>query len=265
LITLWYHRGEWRLSTSGAIDADTTSNGAEYTFAELVWNTAALMYGSKESFLARLNTKHNYMFELCTPWNIVVTQHQTSKLVLHGVRDMSTYKELHIHDFDLVQVKVHDLKNEAEICATFAGKSWQEEGYIVMDKTTMERVKIKNPAYVSVHHVKTGVSPYEIVNVIKTNEISEFCVYFKERTEFILRLDEEWVKLENMLNSKWKHVLNEGRFETQKDFAITMMKEVERPFHSVMFNMKSGKIDNIRAGMCALDTKFLYFYLQPEK
>lgn len=265
LITLWYYKGEWRLSTSGTIDADTTSNGAEYTFAELVWNTVASMYGSKEAFLAKLNPEYNYMFELCTPWNIVVAQHQVSRLVLHGVRDMNTWKELHIHNFDLVQAKVYDLKDEADIRATFEGKSWQEEGYIVMDKHTMERVKIKNPAYVSVHHVKSGVSPYEIVNVIKTNEIDEFCVYFKERTDFIHKLNYTWIALQNMLEHKWKTVLKEGAYETQKDFALAMMKEVDKPFHGIMFNMKKGTITNIREGMCELDNKFLYFYLKADE
>jgi hypothetical protein len=277
LMTFWYYKGEWRLSTSGTIDADTTSNGGEFTFAELAWNSAIAMYGSKEAFLVKLNPQYNYMFELCTPWNIVVTQHQTSRLVLHGIRDMKTFKELHLHDTGLVSVKVYDLKDEDAIRETFTGENargWQEEGYVAMDKHTMEKVKMKNPAYVSVHHVKSGVSPYEIMSVIKSNEISEFCVYFKERTEFINMLNDLWIELETRLENIWKVELNCGVFDTQKEFALKVLNNVERPFHGIMFNMKKGinaenekkkvGITNIREGLCELENRFLYKYLQGE-
>lgn len=264
LMTLWYYKGEWRCSTSGTIDADSTCNGGEFTFADLLWQAAKEMYGSKEEFLARLNPHFNYMFELCTPYNIVVTQHTESKILLHGVRDMRTWEEDFIDDYDLFKVKTHDINNEADMRATFGNMTWQEEGYIVMDKTNMNRGKSKNPAYVSVHHQKSGVSPYEIVNIIKINEIDEFCVYFKERTELILLLKANWDILERRLNTIWVDTLKSGNYETQRDFALSV-QTIDREFHGMMFKMKSGKIKTIREGMCELDNRFLYNYLQDER
>lgn len=265
LITLWNYKGEWRCSTSGTIDADSTCNGGEFTFADLVWQAVTAMYGSKEAFLAKLDPSLNYMFELCTPYNIVVTQHTDSKLLLHGVRDMETWSELHIEDFDLVKVGTHDLRNEADMRATFEKMTWQDEGYIIMDVTNFNRAKCKNPAYVSVHHTKSGVSPYEIVNVIKTNEIDEFCVYFKERTEFILMLKANWDILEARLTDIWIDALKSGNYESQKDYALAVMGSVERDFHGLFFKMKNKRILNIREGLCELDNRFLYKYLQDER
>lgn len=199
LITCWNYKGEWRLSTSGTIDAESSANGGDCTFADLVWKTVAIMYGSKEAFIAKLNPDYNYMFELMTPFNIVVTQHPDYRLLLHGVRDMNTLKELHIHNIDLQQVRIHDLKDVDDITKSFNDMTWQEEGYIVMDKHTMDRVKIKNPAYVAAHHVCTGLSPYHILSVVKNNELDEFLVYFPTRTDELNGLQELYDNLLNKL------------------------------------------------------------------
>lgn len=258
LITLYRYKDEWCVSTTGTPDASSTANAGEYTFAQLFWNAAAIMYGSKDAFVERLDTNLNYMFELCTPYNIVVTQHSESRIFLHGARDMRTLKEVHITDMDLVKVKTHDLRNEADIRATFANMTWQDEGYIVCD-TNFNRAKIKNPSYVAVHHVKSGVSPYEIVNVVKQNEIDEFCVYFKERIDFIMLLKKNWDALEAKLIDTYEGIKG---IELQRDFALKVIADVEKPFHSIMFGLRSGRLQSARDGMCGIDNRFLYNYLQ---
>ena len=263
LITLWYYKGKWEVSTSGTIYADQLANEAEYTFAELFWNAVKLMYGSKEEFISNLDTNYNYMFELCTPFNIIVTQHQESKTFLHGVRDMRTWKELLINDFDYFhKVKTRSLKSVDEMTNSFENMTWQEEGYVALDLVSMERGKLKNPAYVSAHHISSGMSPYHIIEVIKKNEISEFCLYFKERSEFIHLLKSRWDVLEGKLYFEWTNILQSGNFPTQKEFALEVLSEIKKPFHGIMFQMKTGKLKSIREGMCALDNKFLYYYLQ---
>jgi len=247
LITFFNYKNEWRISTSGTIDADSLSNGGAYTFADLVWKSVEIMYGSKDTFLAKLNPNYNYMFELCTPFNLVVTQHVDYRLVLHGVRDMQTLKELHIHNFDLVQVKVHDLKNVEDIQASFVDMTWQEEGYIVLDKHSMKRVKIKNPAYVSAHHVATNLSPYHVLSVVKNNELSEFLIYFPTRTDELNGLQELYnnllTKLSNIFETELKPVMTElsDKEYAAKVFEICNTNNIKN-FSGLFFMLKKSNI-----------------------
>lgn len=242
LITVWFYNGEWRLSTSGTIDADSSANGgAAYTFADLVWKSVEIMYGSKEAFLAKLDTNFNYMFELMTPFNLVVAQHTDYKLILHGARDMRTLKEIHIHDIDLVKVKVHSLKNVDEMVATFDGMTWQEEGYIGMDKN-FNRFKLKNPAYVAAHHTTQNLSPYHILAVVKTNELSEFLVYFPGRTTELLGLQEKYDELLDILYSLYTHIFDYARHLNDREYAELVFKTTQthdlKTFSGLFFNIR---------------------------
>ena len=66
---------------------------------------------------------------------------------------------------------------------------WSEEGYVVCDHT-FSRVKIKNPAYVAVHHLKGKTAEHNIMTIVKANEIEEFMNTFPERKDELLRVEE---------------------------------------------------------------------------
>jgi hypothetical protein len=261
LTNLYNYKGVWYVQTSGNIYANQYGNSSEFTFGELFWISVKEMYGSKEEFLSRLNPNYNYMFELCTAYNIVVCQHTKSEIWLHGVRDMTTWKELHIDKFDLYKVKSYNFMDIEQMKATFDNMTWQDEGYVIYDKH-FNRAKLKNPKYCKIHHLKGGLSPYSIIDIIKTNEIAEFCVYFKEREEFIKLLKSRWDALEGRLYFEWTNILSCGDFPTQKEFAVEVLEEIKKPFQGMMFALKAGKIKAVREGMCDLDNKFLYYYLQ---
>ena len=253
LINVYNYNGKWHVQTSGVIDGDAQTNHVTMRFNELFWNTVEMMYGSVYDFTQKLNTDYNYMFELCTPWNIVVTPHEDYTIKLHGVRDMTTFKYVDIDTIDLVKVKSYDLSSVDEMLEQFDNMSWMEEGFVAFDG--VNRAKCKNPKYVSVHHVKSGVSPYAIINVIKTNEIDEFCVYFKEKTEFILDLKTKWDNVENELKTYYN---SNSDITDQKQFALKVLSELEKSYTGIMFAMRSGNITTIHEGMCKLDNRFWY-------
>lgn len=263
LITLWFYKNQWHLSTSGTIYADSFSNEGLYTFKELFWLSVDNNYSNKESFLSLLDKNYNYMFELCTPWNIVVTQHDTFDIYLHGARNMTNLNEIRLDSEMLIpfkKAKTYSLKNAAEIEATFQHMSWQEEGYVVCDHM-FRRNKIKNPTYVSVHHVKTNASPYEIIEIIKKNEIDEFIVYFKEKEEFILNLKDRWDTTEIRLNNLVVQ-FNEKEFANQKEFALEVQDKIEKCFQFMFFSFRNNKLKTVRDAMNTIENKFWYNYLQ---
>lgn len=249
LINLYWYNNQWNVQTSGTIDGNVFSNNAISTFESLVWKTVEIMYGSKEEFISRLDTENNYMFELCTPENIVVTPHKDYVMKLHGVRNMKTFQFQDIEKFNLVIAKSYPLKSIKDMTDSFDSMPWTEEGYVVCD-ANFNRGKIKNPKYVAVHHVSTGVSPYSIMSVIKTNEIDEFLAYFAHRKDEVMFLKEGWDKCVKELTDYYNTIKH---IETDKEFALTIQNEknLKRDFRSIMFNLRNKNI-SVHDAMCNL-------------
>jgi hypothetical protein len=194
------------------------------------------------------------MFELCTPWNIVVTPHEDYTIKLHGVRDMNTFDWIDIDTIDLVKVKSYDLSSIDEMLEQFENMTWMEEGFVVFDGK--HRAKCKNPKYVQVHHTVMGVSPYAIVNVIKTNEIDEYLAYFKHKADEINFIKENWDIELNTLQTIYDSIKN---ITDQKEFALKVFALVkDKTLTGIMFAMRNNNIADIHAGMCKLDNRFWY-------
>jgi hypothetical protein len=259
IITLYFYNNKWNVATSGTIHAETNASGAFRTFNELFWFSIENMYGSIDKFISKLNHNYNYMFELMTPENIVVTQHTDYTAILHGVRDLTTLKELYVEDFKHIfkTVNVHDFKTLGELETSFKDMTWQEEGYVVRDNNFGRR-KIKNPKYVAVHHIKSGCSPYAIIDVIKANELDEYLVYFPENKEKILNLEKNLKKLEIELHRIWINKLNCGIYQTQKEYALDVFKYVDKKYTGIFFALQKGSIKSILQGLINLDNKILY-------
>lgn len=254
LTNLYFYNGKWHVQTSGVIDGDAQTNHVTMRFNELFWNTVEIVYGSVYDFTEKLNTNYNYMFELCTPWNIVVTPHEDYTIKLHGVRDMTTYEWVDIDSIDLLKVKTYNLKSLNDMYSKLEDMPWMEEGFVVFDG--VNRAKIKNPKYVAVHHTVTGVSPYAIVNVIKTNEIDEYLAYFKHKADDINFIKENWDAELKRLQDIYNTVKN---IDDQKEFALAVFASgLEKSFTGIMFAMRNNNIADIHAGMCKLDNRFWY-------
>ena len=123
----------------------------------------------------KLNKNYCYMFELCSPFNVVVTPHTESFLALLAVRNLKDLSEYNYEALKTVSetlgvplVKAFDInvKDVGGIKRTFDGMPFTEEGYVVVD-ANFNRIKIKNPAYVSAHHLKGKMGRYHIMSIIK--------------------------------------------------------------------------------------------------
>lgn len=255
LMNLYYYKGEWRVQTSGTIDADTGSNHISMTFADLFWKAVTDMYGCRTKFLLLLDTNKNYMFELCTPWNIVVTPHTDYKVYLHGVRDMKTFKWIELESVKgLVTAERHNISSITEMESTLNDMPWQDEGYVLVDKY-FNRVKCKNPKYVAVHHTATKVSPYAIMSVIKSNEIDEFLAYFAHHTDEVMLLKSKWDELHNDLLNYYNTVKD---IETDKEFALTVKECELKRYSGLFFSLRNGRIKSVHEGMCKISDRELY-------
>lgn len=278
LIQCYYdpHKEKWFAATTGTAEGEgEVNNKRGTTFNELFWETINRYSGFKVSQLLKENT---YVFELCTPYNVVVTPHTVSTVTLLTIRDNNTLEE---YSYDIVKwtgdnvfhvpvidvVKMNQV-NFNDIIETFKDMPWSEEGYVVVDEN-FNRVKIKNPAYVAIHHTKNKLGEHHILEIIKTNEIEEYMSVFTERRDeilslelayknFISRLDACWFELKNLLP---KNITK----EEQKLFAMNVFKICDKhklkEFTGLFFCLKDGKINSVVEYVRNLDNKKLWDYL----
>ena len=265
---------KWCAATSGMAEGEGEVNDKPNTkFSELFWDTITL---PKYKFnWARMVKGRTYMFELMTPYNIVVCPHGESKTVLLGVRDLDTLNEYDFNDLYTISVDIGlplvksfniNALNAGHLIATFEGMPFFEEGYVVVDNK-FNRIKIKNPAYVAMHHTKSKLGKHHILEVLKTNEIDEWVATFPERSEEIINLKNGLLKLTDDLENAWVELLPHKPKKItkaeQKRFAMKVFEVTKKHFSDnrhtgLFFGLKDGKINSVRDYIVNMNNKDLY-------
>lgn len=268
---------QWFAATSGTGEGEgEVNNKMGLTFNDLFWKTVDEKYNFDKTKLVK---GFCYAFELTTPYNIVVKPHGASSVTLLAVRNVdSNLLEVNYNDLALVAkhlglpfVKSFELNkgNVGHIIKTFDNMSWSEEGYVVVDGQ-MNRIKIKNPAYVAVHHLKSKTGEHNIMEVVKSNEVDEFAATFPERKNELYKLKTNYDKLISDLNLIWdelkKHKPKNITKEEQKKFAMKVFElsskdDLVKLFSGLFFNLKDSKIESVEKYIHEFDNKRLYLIL----
>lgn len=151
-----------------------------------------------------IDPDRTYMFELTSPFNKVVVPWHETKAWLLGERDNKTFEETYFsysvlrYMFDTP--KVFKLGSIDECVLAASTLPADEEGYVVCDKN-FNRVKVKSPTYVALHHMKNnGVLSYERgLEIVRGNELGEVLTYFPEFKEHLDQIKEKYDKFHNDL------------------------------------------------------------------
>lgn len=267
-----WNKKVWFAATTGTAEGEgEVNNKMGTTFNELFWDTLNNKYAFNDCLLDK---NHIYVFELTTPYNIVVKPHGESSATILTVRNRETLVELSGKDLEMAVislglplVKKFDLnaKDVGALLRTFEGMPWSEEGYVVVD-ANFNRVKIKNPAYLAVHHLKGKTAEHNILTIVKTNEIEEFASTFPERKEELYKLKENYDNLTETLNVTWEVLkLDKPKNITpaeKKRYAMRVFevcKNAElKPFTGLYFGLAEGKIASVEDFMFKYDDKLLY-------
>ena len=267
-----WHKELWFAATTGTAEGEgEVNNKYGTTFNELFWDTVISKYTFNTCLLDK---NHVYVFELTTPYNIVVTPHGESSAKLLAVRNRLTLKEIPYNELPMVSeslgiplVKSYDLNvdNADKLAETLIGMPWSEEGYVVRD-TDDNRVKIKNPAYLAVHHLKGKTAEHNIMVIVKTNEIEEFVSTFPDRKDELLRLKDGYDELVFKLESIWGELdkirPSDASSDERKRFAMSLMETTAkhdlRMFNGLYFGLVDGKVESIKDYMLNYDDKSLY-------
>ncbi len=206
-----------------------------------------------------LNKEYTYLFELCTPMNRVVVPHSDYKVYFITAIENKTGNECLFEDNPLLneipRPHVYPLTT-LDACIAAAGLlPFREEGYVVSD-VHCNRLKVKSPAYTTVHHLKgeTGLkgalTPRRVLDLIRLNEESEFLSYFPEFTKVFVDMREKYDKYCEAVINDVKNVYKmkeEGVFEDRKSMAEYINQQCTNP--GVCFKVIDNKVDSPIAGI----------------
>ncbi len=246
LAVMYHHAGEWHVATSGTPDASGEVRGSclqeslqtdsGRTFAQYFWD----VFKAEGGLLPPPGCEHYcFAFELMGPANKVVVVHDREWLRLLAVRDRATGHELNVEDdWGLVKIKPvrsFPLGSVKEIFDSFEHISpVSQEGYVVVDGKG-DRIKIKHPGYVALHHAKDGMSAKAFAEIARSGEVSEVVAAFPE---FQPLLDDARGKHLVFMEKCQQAFERIKHIEVQKEFALEALKT---PYSAPLFHLRKGK------------------------
>ena len=191
-----------------------------------------------------------YMFELTSPFNKVVVQWRETRLNFLGVRNNETLQETYFSDHELRCIfntpKVFPL-GSIDDCVKAANElDCNNEGFVVCDKN-FNRVKIKSPTYVALHHMRNnGVLSYERgIEIVRGNELEEVVTYFPEFKEHLEQIKEKYDLLVSRLEASWDGFSTlVTALAPRKEAAIWITKNFDIP--GVGFALLDGKVKSAK-------------------
>ena len=239
LIKVYHYNNKWYCGTSGTVDASgTVGFENNKTFKELFEEGIG---GSIQDIFKYAPKENTYIFELTSPENRIITRYDKTSVTLLAVRNTQTGKYVRLFDFDFCDtVKCYNFKNSFDKVIEFVeSRSQFDEGCVLYDYFNGIRIKVKNSAYVSLHHLRGNeVTKKSITILLLKGEMDEFLTYFPEDEKLVGPYIEKYNNLlynVNNIYEKYKDI------EDQKSFA---MKVKDLPFSGILFQLRKGKSIN---------------------
>lgn len=255
IMKLWYNKPveKWELSSNSCFNAYREMASC---IGSCVTSSVSLgkLFESAAVSLDKsiLDKDKTYIFELCSPDNVVVVQHEAPKIYHIGTRHNITGKESN-DDIGIEKPKEFKL-NSLEACKAFAdaegpdaidSKVYKEhiefEGLVVND-ANYNRVKIKSWKYVAMSHFICGISPYDVVSIILKNETEEFLTYFPQYRDTFELLSQRLEALSKRIQAAMDRGLEEfeKRGRDRKAFAAYWISSQEKDDRVWGFNAVDG-------------------------
>jgi hypothetical protein len=242
LMTVYFYDGKWQVASSNLPDASGSIRDTDYTFGSLFWET---WYNKKYDL--PIDTDYTYIFELISPHTQVIVPYTGNNITLIGARNSKTGQEFFPeeagknYNWDIVKsFPLQSLEQIMEITKTL--NPMQQEGFVVCD-ASFNRVKIKSLQYVSIGFLK-GVSDKTtdryLLEIIKTNEGSEFLSYMPEYEESYNKIKIKFDKLVSVLETHWQSIKD---VTDKREFGMSANSTL---IPGVFFQLRDKKVSSIK-------------------
>jgi hypothetical protein len=171
------HQGRWHVATRSVPEADKPIGGMAgstdktMTFRGLFERALDESHAlSFDAFTAALRPEVTYLFELATPFNLVLVHHPKCAAHFLGarLRDGTELPPDGFAHLPTPHAASHPCASMADLLALITARPPTEsEGVVVVD-AGFRRVKVKSPAYVALHGLKDSVanSPRRLLELI---------------------------------------------------------------------------------------------------
>lgn len=250
LINIYWNRidGKWEIATRKSAFAEVphVTGGS---FREKV--LGALQF-TEDEFQVKCNSHlqkgFTYIFEFIGSINRHVTPYGESQMVLLAIRDIVTGEyhdaavahEYLVQHFNNIRLpNFFDFSDEQQMRDAISQLPALEEGYVVLNKITGERIKVKNPSFLAIFNLRMNGVPSipRIIQLVVENDQDEYLLYFPED----YGLFEPWVKACIRVKEELRIAYDSVKhIEDQKEFAL---KVKDQYYSSIMFTCKKYKID----------------------
>ena len=233
-ILIWYNVYDkcWEVSTSSLIDAKlATVNDFGLTFQEL-FNKALINNKIFDNFYNELDKRYCYTFELVAPENRVVVPYTAADLYFTGLRKVATFEEIDPSEDENIcklikRPKSYNLSTLEDCLAATSKMSYNEEGYVVVDKN-WNRVKIKSPEYVAVHHIRSNINNKRaILKILEDGKKEEVLKLYPEYQEYFDIVEKAFSDFKSLLKNGVEQYNNWFKNQanlTQKDKALFILQ-----------------------------------------
>lgn len=190
--------------------------------------------------------------EYIGPENRIVTPYEKSEMVMLAVRnnvsgvyeDAQHYVDLLVgYGMNIRMTHEYKLETFDDILKAARDLPTLTEGYVVYDPVSGKRVKIKNPSYVAVHHLRENGVPSikRIFALVLENEQDEYLSYFEQDRPLFEPVIAEVEAFRQTLIENWELVKH---IEDQKEFALIVQKFKGSAF---FFSAKKAKTSAVHA------------------
>ena len=258
LIKVYFYDGEWRVGTNGTIFAENAElNAGPYKNFRELFDAAAEKCGFDFS---RLNRYYTYDLELCSEFNIIICPQSEMRLIHIGTRNNRTFQEVEA-DIGIPHPQRYALSSLEDCIAMAKTFDFTKEGFVVKDKN-YNRIKVKSEDYVRVHRLANNgsITLERAIDLIRTNELEEFLVYFPQYTDFINDVRHRFNKFYfDICFNVNMALIEKMNCKTRKDFAA-VVKTFKYPM--VWFKVYDTKSFDIDTWINSLTTAKLATYLE---
>jgi len=193
-----------------------------------------------------------YSFEFVSPITRVVTRYTEPDIYLLNIRHRKVgsdfpkcivdeyakklgVKRPKIYSFDTIENIVESMKELPAL----------EEGYVLYWSLKQWRIKVKNPSYLAIAHLRQDgvISEKRVVFLVLAQDYEEYLGHFSEDRQIFQPFIDAYYYMIKYVDDLWNKTKD---IENRKDFALA----VRGPGQSLLFGLKDGKsIDQTINGM----------------
>lgn len=244
--------GEFQFSTRFQLPDDLERNlipAGTITWSQMIRRCLA----GWEEVLAQQPDNHTWVFECCSPGNVVVVQHKDFFAKILTARDLATLKEVRYEDLLSIpdgkpeMFSFRTAKEVKDFADTFPAV--KNEGFIRRDAND-NCDKIKSDEYERLHHLKDGLKGiWNLIDLARQPDYAktiEHLPEFKPDLDLIAGLYEACIAEHEAAYEAHKNIVS------QKDFALAI-QDLGLCHKSALFLTRAGKQPSVRAAFAALE------------